>query len=70
VFDPHAHLPRVNRSLVYLGTSIVARLRLAGEQQVNLKVVPTRTVTEESVDAAHELFYRVMRKTLERTKGE
>ena len=70
MFDPHAHLPRVNRSLVYLGTSIVARLRLAGEQQVNLKVVPTRTVTEESVDAAHELFYRVMRKTLERTKGE
>jgi hypothetical protein len=67
VFDPYVHSPRVNRPLVYLGTGVFARLRLAGEQQVNVKVVPTGTVTGESVDAAHELFYRAMRKTPDRT---
>jgi hypothetical protein len=61
---------RLNRPLVYLGTGVVARLKLAGEQQVNLKVVPTSTATEESVDAAHELFYRGLRMTPERPKGE
>ena len=61
---------RLNRPLVYLGTGVVARLKLAGEQQVNLKVVPTRTAAEESVDAAHEQFHRRMRRTPERPKGE
>jgi hypothetical protein len=62
MFDPDAGLPRLNRSLVYLGACIIAGLRLAREKQVNVRVVPTRTAVEESVDLAHEVFNMVFRK--------
>jgi hypothetical protein len=62
MFDPDAGLPRLNRSLVYLGACIIAGLRLAREKQVNVRVVPTRTAVEESVDLAHEVFSMVFRK--------
>jgi hypothetical protein len=62
MFDPDAGMPRMNRSLVYLGACIIAGLRLAREKQVNVRVVPTRTAIEESVDLAHEIFNRVFRK--------
>jgi len=42
MFDPDAGMPRLNRSLVYLGACIIAGLRLAREKQVNVRVVPTR----------------------------
>ena len=58
MFDPDAHVPRINRSMVYLGACIIAGLRLAREKQVNARVVPTRTAVEESVDLAHEIFNR------------
>jgi hypothetical protein len=62
MFDPDAGIPRLNRSLVYLGACIIAGLRLAREKQVNVRVVPTRTAVEESVDLAHEVFNMVFRK--------
>lgn len=62
MFDPDANLPRPNRSLIYLGACIIAGLRLARASQVNIRVVPTRTAIEESVDLSHEIFNRVFRK--------
>jgi hypothetical protein len=70
MFDPDAHPPRVNRALVYLGVCIIAGLRLARERQVNVRVVPTRTAIEESVDVAHELFYQAFRKVPGRLEGQ
>jgi len=62
VFDPDAGMPRLNRSLVYLGACLIAGIRLARERQVNLRVVPTNNAIDESIDLAHEIFNRVFRK--------
>ena len=62
MFDPDAHMPRINRVMVYLGACLIAGIRLARERQVNVRVIPTRTAIEESVDLAHEIFYQVFRK--------
>jgi hypothetical protein len=69
MFDPDAPIPRLNRSLVYLGACIIAGLRLARERQVNIRVVPTGTAIDESVDLAHEIFNRVFRKVPDRLNG-
>jgi hypothetical protein len=66
VFDPDAGMPRLNRSLVYLGACLIAGIRLARERQVNLRVVPTSHAIDESVDLAHEIFTRVFRKVVGR----
>ena len=66
MFDPDAGMPKLNRSLVYLGACIIAGLRLAREKQVNVRVVPTSHAIDESVDMAHELFNRVFRKAYHR----
>jgi hypothetical protein len=63
MFDPDAGMPRLNRSLVYLGACLIAGIRLARERQVNVRVAPTGRAIEESVDLAHEIFNRVFRKT-------
>ena len=42
MFDPDANMPRLNRSMVYLGACLIAGIRLAREMQVNIRVVPTR----------------------------
>ena len=55
MFDPDAHLPRPNRSLIYFGACIIARLRLAREKQLNVRVVPTITAIDESVERLHSL---------------
>jgi hypothetical protein len=68
MFDPDAHLPRINRGMVYLGACLIAGIRLARERQVNVRVVPTRQAIEESVDLAHEIFNRVFRKVPEQVK--
>ena len=60
--DPDAHMPKLNRSMVYLGACLIAGIRLARERQVNVRVVPTRQAIEESVDLAHEIFNRVFRR--------
>jgi hypothetical protein len=69
MFVPDAEMPRLNRSLVYLGACIIAGLRLARERQVNVRVVPTGLAIDESVDLAHEIFNRVFRKVPERVNG-
>jgi len=66
VFDPDAGMPRLNRSLVYLGACLIAGIRLARERQVSVRVVPTSHAIDESVDLAHEIFNRVFRKVVEK----
>jgi hypothetical protein len=68
MFDPDAHLPRINRGMIYLGACLIAGIRLARERQVNIRVVPTRQAIDESVDLAHEIFNRVFRKVPEQVK--
>ena len=62
MFDPDAHLPRINRGMIYLGACLIAGVRLARERQVNVRVVPTSQAIDESVDLAHEIYNRVFRK--------
>jgi hypothetical protein len=66
MFDPDAHLPRINRGMIYLGACLIAGIRLARERQINIRVVPTRQAIEESVDLAHEIFNHVFRKVPEK----
>jgi len=68
MFDPDAHLPRINRGMIYLGACLIAGIRLARERQVNVRVVPTRQAIEESVDLAHEVYDQVFRKVPEKVK--
>ena len=53
MFDPDAHLPRINRGLIYLGAYLIADIRLARERQINIRVIPTSHAIDESVDLAH-----------------
>jgi hypothetical protein len=69
MFDPDAHMPRINRGMVYLGACLIAGIRLATERQVNVRVVPTSKAIEESVDLAYEIYNRVFRKVPERVNG-
>jgi hypothetical protein len=66
VFDPDAGMPKLNRSLVYLGACLIAGIRLARERQVNVRVIPTSNAVNESIDLAHEIFNRVFRKVVRR----
>jgi hypothetical protein len=68
MFDLDAHLPRINRGMIYLGACLIAGIRLARERQVNVRVVPTRQAIEESVDLAHEVYNQVFRKVPEKVK--
>jgi MinD-like ATPase involved in chromosome partitioning or flagellar assembly len=67
---PDAHMPRINLGMVYLGACLIAGIRLARERQVNVRVVPTSRAIEESVDLAHEIYNRVLRKTLKHLSRE
>jgi hypothetical protein len=66
MFDPNAHIPRINKGMIYLGACLIAGIRLAREKQVNVRVIPTSAAIEESVDLAHEIYNRVFRKVPER----
>ena len=66
MFDPDAHIPRINRNMIYLGACLIAGMRLAREKQVNIRVIPTINAIEESVDLAHDIYNRVFRKVPER----
>ncbi|MGB6688267.1 MAG: hypothetical protein WBE76_10530 [Terracidiphilus sp.] len=68
MFDPDAHLPRINRGMIYLGACLIAGIRLARERQMNVRVVPTRQAIEESVDLAHEVYNQVFRNVPEKVK--
>ena len=69
MFDPDAHLPRINRGMVYLGACLIAGIRLARERQVNVRVVPTAKAIEESVDLAHEIYNQVFRRVPEKVNN-
>lgn len=62
MFGPDAHLPRINRGMIYLGACLIAGIRLDRERQVNVRVVPTSQAVDESVDLAHEIHNRVFRR--------
>ena len=66
MFDPNAHVPRPNRTLIYMGACMIAGIRLAREKQVNVRVIPTSHAIDESVELAHEIFNRVFRKVPEK----
>jgi hypothetical protein len=66
MFDPDAHMPRINRGMVYLGACLIAGIRLAREKQINVRVIPTSAAVDKSVDLAHEIYNRVFRKVPER----
>ena len=59
MFDPDAGMPRLNRRMVYRGGCLIAGIRLAREKQVHVRVVPTSTAIDESVELFHEIFNRV-----------
>jgi hypothetical protein len=65
MFDPNAHIPRINKGMIYLGACLIAGIRLAREKQVNVRVIPTGNAIDESVDLAHEIHNRVFRKVPE-----
>lgn len=62
MFDPDANIPKPNRSLIYFGACLIAGMRLAREKQVNVRVIPTGTAIQESVDLAYELYNCVFRR--------
>ena len=70
MFDPDAHMPRINRGMVYLGACLIAGIRLARESQVHVRVVPTSKAIEESVELAREIYDRIFRKVPERISKE
>ena len=70
MFDPDAHMPRINRGMVYLGACLIAGIRLARERQVNVRVTPTGKAIEESIDLAREIYNRVFRKMREKLNEE
>jgi hypothetical protein len=70
MFDPYAHIPRINKGMIYLGACLIAGIRLAREKSVNHRVTPTSNAIEESVDLAHEIYNRVFRKVPERLNRE
>lgn len=52
MFDPDAGMPIINRGIVYSGACLIAVIRLAREQHVNVRVVPTGKALQKSVDLA------------------
>ncbi|HEX4284260.1 MAG TPA: hypothetical protein VHZ28_04160 [Terracidiphilus sp.] len=66
MFDPDAHIPRPNRSLIYFGACIIAGLRLARERQVSVRVLTTIDAIHESIELSHDIFNRIFRKVPEK----
>jgi hypothetical protein len=61
MFDPDSRVPRPNQNLIYFGACIVAGLRLARQNQVNVRVVPITIAVAESVELAHDIYTRIFR---------
>jgi hypothetical protein len=68
MFDPDAHLPRLNKGMIYLGACLIAGIRLAREKQVNIRVIPIRTAIDESIEISREIYCQVFRKVPEQMK--
>ena len=63
MFDPYPNMPRINRSMVYLGACMIAGIRLAREKQVNARVIPISNAISESVELAEDIYIRVFTRT-------
>jgi hypothetical protein len=61
MFDPDSQVPRPNRNLIYFGACIIAGLRLARHNQVNVGVIPIRDAVDESIELAQDIYSRVFR---------
>ena len=57
----HKGLPSPNRRLIYLGACLIVGIRLARAGQVNVRVIPTSTAIEESIELARDVFERVFK---------
>jgi hypothetical protein len=68
MFDPFAHLPRPNKSLIYFGSCIIAGLRLAKFTQVHPGTIPVRNAIDESVELAKEIFCHVYSRVPEKVE--
>ena len=42
MFDPDAHMPKLNKGMIYLGACLIAGIRLARQEQVNIRVATDR----------------------------
>jgi hypothetical protein len=62
MFDPDSHMPRPNRNLIYFGACILVGLRLARQNQVNVRVIPIGVAVGESIELAHDIYSRVFRR--------
>jgi hypothetical protein len=56
MFDPYAHLPSINKGMIYLGACLIAGIRLARASSVNHRQIPTSNAIDESVDLEHEIY--------------
>jgi hypothetical protein len=70
MFGPYAHIPRINKGMIYLAPASSPGVRLAREKSVNYRATPTSNAIDESVELAHEIYNRVFRKVPERLNGE
>jgi hypothetical protein len=66
MWDQYSKIPRPQRSLIYFGACLIAGIRVARENQVNVRVLPTIAAIDESVELAQEIFNRVFLKVPER----
>ena len=69
-WSPDDSMPRLNKGLVYLGACIIAGLRLARNQQVNVRTVPVSAAIDESISVAFEMFYAVFKRAAREVKDE
>ena len=60
MFDPDAHLPRINLGMMYLDACLIAGIAWR-DKQMNVRVVPTSAARDESVALANEIYTRVFR---------
>ena len=61
MFDPDSQMPRPNRNRSILGPAS-SGLRLARQNQVNVRVIPISVAVGESIELAHDIYSRVFRK--------
>lgn len=52
MFDPDAHMQRINCGMVYLCACLVAGIRLTREWQMNVRMVPTGKAIENRLTSA------------------
>ena len=69
-WSPDDSMPRLNKGLVYLGACVIAGLRLARMQQVNVRTIPVSAAIDESISVAFEMFYAVFKRAAREVRDE